>query len=78
MDDGWCAQYSQKNRVIVNFNYNVSHPCRSTPKLRAVRRGARDYKSQHSGGRGVGGSHDNNGRCDIIVSRLHPQHQLVT
>ena len=37
----------------------------------AVRPGARDYKSQHGGGRGVGGSHYNNGRWNIFVSRLH-------
>ena len=78
MTDGGFNMVKQKNRIIVNSNYNVSHPGQSAPKLRAVRPGARDYKSQHSDGRGVGGSHYNNGRCDIFVSRLHPQHQLVT
>ena len=74
MTDGGFTGFNmviQKHRVIVNSNYNVSHPGQSAPKLRAVRPGARDYKSQHSGGGGVGGSHYNNGRCDIFVSRLH-------
>ena len=31
------------------------------------------YNSQHGGGRGSGdGSHYNNGRCEIFVSRLQP------
>ena len=78
MTDGGFNMVKQKNRVIVNSNYDVSHPGQSAPKLRAVRPDARDYKSQHGGGRGVGGSHYNNGRCDIFLSTLHPQHQLVT
>ena len=51
----------------------MSHPGQDVPKLRAVRPARRDYNSQHGGGRGSGGgSHYNNGRCDIFVSRLQP------
>ena len=57
MTDGGFNMVKQKNRVIVNSNYDVSHPGQSAPKLRAVRPDARDYKSQHGGGRGVGRSH---------------------
>ena len=34
MTDGGFNMVKQKNRVIVNSNYNVSHPGQSAPKLR--------------------------------------------
>ena len=37
MTDGGFHMVKQKNRVIVNSNYNVSHPGQSAPKLMAVR-----------------------------------------
>ena len=73
MTEGGFHMVKSKDRVVVNSNYNVSHPGQDVPKLRAVRPARRDYNSQHGGGRGSGGgSHYNNGRCDIFVSRLQP------
>ena len=73
MTEGGFHMVKSKDRVVVNSNYNVSHPGQDVPKLRAVRPARRDYNSQHGGGRGSGGgSHYNNGRCDSFVSRLQP------
>ena len=73
MTEGGFHMVKSKDHVVVNSNYNVSHPGQDVPKLRAVRPARRDYNSQHGGGRGSGGgSHYNNGRCDIFVSRLQP------
>ena len=69
MTEGGFHMVKSKDRVVVNSNYNGQ----DVPKLRAVRPARRDYNSQHGGGRGSGGgSHYNNGRCDIFVSRLQP------
>ena len=72
-----------KDRVIMNSNYNVSHPGRSVPKLRAARPGLPDYNSQRgairSGGRG--GGHYNNGLFEQTASfnfssRRHHQFEV--
>ena len=66
--------YVSDTRCLNQIYYyiNASHPGQAVPKLRAVRPARCDYNSQHGCGRGSGGSHYNNGRCDIFVSRLQP------